>query len=144
MKNVAHAIFTVNGNYVLQLRDENPNISEPGMWSLFGGEIEPLESAEEAIIRETQEELCITLQDYQPLCNFEYFDMVTKQNIYFHIFESDISGLWDKCRLLEGQAVKYYCFDELEELKVPNIIMKILCYHYRRNNTTFNLGEFVP
>ena len=144
MKNVAHAIFTVNGNYVLQLRDENPNISEPGMWSLFGGEIEPLESAEEAIIRETQEELCITLQDYQPLCNFEHFDMVTKQNIYFHIFESDISGLWDKCRLLEGQAVKYYCFDELEELKVPNIIMKILCYHYRRNNTTINLGEFVP
>ena len=126
MKNVAHAIFTVKGNYVLQLRDENPNISEPGMWSLFGGEIEPLESAEEAIIRETQEELCITLQDYQPLCDFQYFDTVTKQNIYFHIFESDISGLWDKCRLLEGQAVKYYCFDELEGLKVPKIIMKIL------------------
>ncbi len=61
MKNVAHAIFTVNGNYVLQLRDENPNISEPGMWSLFGGEIEPLESADEAIIRVTQEELCITI-----------------------------------------------------------------------------------
>ncbi len=70
--------------------------------------------------------------------------MITKQNIYFDIFESVISGLWDKCRLLEGQAVKYYCFDEPEELKVPNIIMKIMCYHYRRNNTTINLGEFVP
>ena len=34
--------------------------------------------------------------------------------------------------------------DELEVLKVPKIIMKILCYHYHRNNTTFTLGEFVP
>ena len=144
MKQAAHAIFTVKGNYVLQLRDDDPNIPEPGMWSLFGGEIKPTESAKEAIIRETQEELCITLQDYQLLCNFEYFDESEKQAIYFYIFESDISNQWEKCRLLEGQAVKYFCFNELDGLKVPNIIMKILCYHHRKINTTSTLKGFVP
>ena len=114
------------------------------MWSLFGGEIKPTESAEEAIVRETQEELCITLQDYHPLCDFEYFDKVTERTIHYYIFESDISGQWEECRLLEGQAVKYFCFNELDGLKVPNIIMKILCYHHRKINTTSTLKGFVP
>ena len=143
MKQAAHAIFTVKGNYVLQLRDDDPNIPEPGMWSLFGGEIKPTESAKEAIIRETQEELCITLQDYQLLCNFEYFDESEKRAICFYIFESDSSNQWEKCRLLEGQAVKYFRFDELGELKVPNIIMKILRYHYYKSNTGLTYEEFV-
>jgi len=144
MKKVAHAVFTIKENYILQLRDDDPNISEPGMWSLFGGGIQPTESAEEAIVRETQEELCITLQDYQPLCDFEYFDKITKRTIHYYIFESDISGQWEECRLLEGQAVKYFCFNELDGLKVPNIIMKILCYHHRKINTTSTLKGFVP
>jgi len=144
MRTVAHAVFTVNGKYVLQLRDENPNIFEPGKWSLFGGEIEPSETPEEAIIREIREELCITLQDFQPLCNFEYYDTVTRQEIYFNIFESDISDLWDKCRLLEGQAVKYYSFEELEKLKVPKIIMNILGYHYQKSSSSSPMEKFVP
>ena len=43
----------IKEKYILQLRDDDPNISEPGMWSLFGGGIQPTESAEEAIVRET-------------------------------------------------------------------------------------------
>ena len=144
MKNVAHAILTAEGNYVLQLRDENPDISEPGVWSLFGGGIEPAESKEEAIIREVQEELCITLQDFKLLCDFEYFEKTAEHHIYFHIFQSDISAQWEKCRLLEGQAVKYFSFNALEKLKIPDIIRKVLRYHYRKLNTPSALEEFNP
>jgi hypothetical protein len=40
MQKIAHAILLVDGKYVLQLRDNNPQIAVPGMWSLFGGSIE--------------------------------------------------------------------------------------------------------
>ena len=41
------------------------------------------------------------------------------------------------------KAVKYFCVDELDGLKVPNIIIKIPCYH-RQINTTSTLKKIVP
>ena len=84
MQDVAKAILLERDNFVLQLRDNKPLIETPDMWSLFGGGIKPTESAEEAIVRETQEELCITLQDYQPLYNFKYlaeYSLLLSRNI---------------------------------------------------------------
>lgn len=45
----------------MQLRDDKPSILLPDHWALFGGSIEPGESAEEAVGRELLEEL-----EYRP------------------------------------------------------------------------------
>jgi ADP-ribose pyrophosphatase YjhB (NUDIX family) len=46
-----------DGNYLLQRRDKNAGIANPGMITLFGGIVEPGESHRESAIRELREEL---------------------------------------------------------------------------------------
>jgi len=64
----AAVIVAEDGRYLLQLRDDKPGIAVPGHWALFGGGIEPGESAATAVIRELQEELGFTAHDCGPLC----------------------------------------------------------------------------
>ncbi len=48
---------TPDGRYLMQLRDPIPHILLPDHWALFGGSIDPGESAEAAMRRELVEEL---------------------------------------------------------------------------------------
>jgi 8-oxo-dGTP diphosphatase len=54
---VALAILYREGKFLMQLRDDKPNIPYPGHWSLFGGHLELGETPEEAIKRELLEEI---------------------------------------------------------------------------------------
>ncbi|NJP10643.1 MAG: NUDIX domain-containing protein [Leptolyngbyaceae cyanobacterium RU_5_1] len=54
---VAIAVLHQNGQFLMQLRDDNPNIPYPGHWALFGGHLEPGETADIAIQRELLEEI---------------------------------------------------------------------------------------
>jgi 8-oxo-dGTP pyrophosphatase MutT (NUDIX family) len=53
----AALMATPDGRYLMQLRDDKPDIIVPDHWGLFGGTIEPGESAEAALRRELVEEL---------------------------------------------------------------------------------------
>lgn len=53
----AALIFTDDGRYLMQHRDDLPGIFFPGFWGCFGGAVEPGESPERAIRRELAEEL---------------------------------------------------------------------------------------
>ncbi|MGB5711859.1 MAG: NUDIX domain-containing protein [Waterburya sp.] len=54
---VAVAIIHQEGKYLMQLRDDIPNIAYPGVWGFFGGHIEPEEEPEAALKRELIEEI---------------------------------------------------------------------------------------
>lgn len=54
---VAVAIIHQEGKYLMQLRDDIPNIAYPGVWGFFGGHIEPGEEPEAALKRELIEEI---------------------------------------------------------------------------------------
>ena len=54
---VALAMLQHEGRWLLQLRDENPRIVAPGCWGLFGGHLEPGETALIALRRELNEEI---------------------------------------------------------------------------------------
>jgi 8-oxo-dGTP pyrophosphatase MutT (NUDIX family) len=53
----AGALLVCGERYLMQLRDDKPNILLPNHWSLFGGTVDPGETAGEAILRELAEEL---------------------------------------------------------------------------------------
>jgi 8-oxo-dGTP pyrophosphatase MutT (NUDIX family) len=53
----AALIADQHGRYLMQLRDDKPGILHPGAWGLFGGGIEPGESAVAAVERELEEEI---------------------------------------------------------------------------------------
>jgi 8-oxo-dGTP pyrophosphatase MutT (NUDIX family) len=69
----AHAILIVSERYAMQLRDNKPNISSPGIWSLFGGLIRKGEKPMHAIEREIDEELCIKPERFQPFRFIDYY-----------------------------------------------------------------------
>ncbi len=53
----AALLGTPDGRYLMQLRDDKPAILLPGHWALFGGTIDPGETAAAAMRRELVEEL---------------------------------------------------------------------------------------
>ena len=54
---VAIAILYRGNRFLMQLRDDNPQILYPGYWTMFGGHIEPGETPDVAMKRELQEEI---------------------------------------------------------------------------------------
>lgn len=53
----AALLVTVDGRYLMQLRDDRPDILLPGHWALFGGTVDAGETAATAMRRELFEEL---------------------------------------------------------------------------------------
>lgn len=58
---VGALIFTGDGQYLMQLRDNLPSVIMRGHWALFGGMVEPGEDPVQAVIRELREELELSL-----------------------------------------------------------------------------------
>ncbi|MDC1153371.1 NUDIX domain-containing protein [Nitrospinaceae bacterium] len=132
MFKVAHAILLVNKKYVLQLRDNKPKLIASGKWSLFGGEINEGEAPEVGIVREIKEELCLSLENFRFLWNYERKNDLGTLTSYF-FFEADVTHLWKQHQLMEGQAARCFDFKELSALDIPPFIQKILFRHHTEN-----------
>lgn len=93
---VAIAILHQNHQFLLQLRDNIPNIAYPGQWGLFGGHLEPGETPEIAVVRELEEEICHTIE--QPVKFGVYEDDRAIRHVFAAALTVDISEL----KLMEG------------------------------------------
>ena len=71
---VAALILIPDGRYLLQLRDDIPEIFFPGHWALFGGGIEPGETDRQAVVREVMEEIGLLIEEerFQFFTNFTF------------------------------------------------------------------------
>ncbi|HVJ52047.1 MAG TPA: NUDIX domain-containing protein [Aliidongia sp.] len=68
VRNVAAAVLVAeDGRYLLQLRDDKPGLHLAGHWALFGGALEPGETAADGLRRELIEELDFTAGPIEPL-----------------------------------------------------------------------------
>lgn len=72
LEGVAGLIFTSDGRYLMQLRDDNPRIHMPNNWALFGGCIEPGEADLAALRRELAEELGLRAGTIRPFLETAY------------------------------------------------------------------------
>lgn len=110
---VAIAILYRAEQFLLQLRDDNPNILYPGHWGLFGGHLEPGETPHEALVRELLEEI-----DYDVRTPIQ-FRSYADNRVIRHVFHAPLTVPIDSLTLKEGTDL---------ELVTPQSIQSGCCY----------------
>lgn len=128
-------ILTISDKYVVQLRDDKPNIFFPGYWSLFGGQVENNENPEDALKRELLEELNLEIKgnlNFFTSLNYDYgFCGLGKYYRKYYTYEIG-DNLYSQLVLGEGQA--YNKFDAGSLLKKNNFVPYdsfVIWMHYK-------------
>ena len=121
------AVIVINNRkeVLLQLRDDNPNISCPNSWTLPGGVVESPETPDEAAQRELVEETGLHLR----LSHWKVYKR-QPENCQFtieqHIYIGTTYLEADEMTLGEGQALHFFRQDELPSLSIAFDFDKLL------------------
>jgi len=117
IRTAAAVLVTPDGRYLMQLRDNNPEISFPGFFCLFGGELEPGEEPEAGLRRELAEELELEVDEINYLSQFVfdaiYADSTLRQRYYFEVpIDPDVI---EALVLHEGAGMKLMTEDDIAD-----------------------------
>ncbi|ASC69800.1 hypothetical protein XM38_007290 [Halomicronema hongdechloris C2206] len=93
---VAIAVLYQQGRFLLQLRDNIPNILYPGYWAFFGGHLEPGEDAFTGVKRELLEEI-----GYAPP-RLDLFQRRMSNTIIRNVFHGPLTVPVESLQLNEG------------------------------------------
>lgn len=106
---VAIAILYQNNQFLLQLRDNIPNIVYPGHWGLFGGHLEIDESPDIAVKRELIEEI-----GYAPP-NLREFGCYSDAKVVRHVYYAQLATELNKLDLHEGWDMDFLTIAQVEQ-----------------------------
>ncbi len=115
---VAAVLLTADNRFVLQLRDDIPQIWYPGCWGCFGGAVDAGESVECALQRELQEELELGFDCAEHISTLEFDLRPQGLGKYFRAYyRIRLSrNQWENAVLHEGQEMKAFTYAELIQL----------------------------
>jgi len=118
---VAALLVLEDGRYIMQLRDDVPDIWYPGHWGLFGGGVDAGEDDIAALRRELREELELELGEARLFAVLNYDLQPIGLDCYFRrYFEVDVStAAWERAVLHEGSDVRALTGDEA--LSLPHL-----------------------
>jgi 8-oxo-dGTP pyrophosphatase MutT (NUDIX family) len=107
------------GKILLQQRDDRPDLSYPGCWATFGGQVEDGETPDEALRRELLEEIELVL----PMILWRIDDDLMERDdqtiiaeSYTYVGRIDLAA--SEITLNEGQALGYFGPEDLDDLKI--------------------------
>ena len=112
---VAVILQLPDGRFVLQHRDEKPEIWYPGYWGCFGGAVDAGEAPLEALHRELWEELKLVPGRIDSFVSFEFDLACLGLQSYFrrYYFVSVSDAEFRSLHLGEGQAIGAFPSPEL-------------------------------
>ena len=113
-------VKNANKQVLISLRDES--LHQGGLWEFPGGKIESGETAKQALVRELEEELALTVLAATPLITIKhhYPDLAVQLNVYL---VEHFSGEAKSC---EGQPFKWVNPDELANHAFPSANQPII------------------
>jgi 8-oxo-dGTP diphosphatase len=112
-----------NGQILLCLRDNKPEIPYPNCWDIIGGHVEQGETPEQCVIREVKEEIG---RDIKNLNFYKKTDMsamgclTAKDRIEYTYWEKANIDI-EQTTLTEGQKLKWFTEDQIKELPEEKI-----------------------
>lgn len=109
---VALAVLERQGRWLIQLRDDCSTIVAPGCWGLFGGHMEPGETAEQSLRRELLEEIGYSSGPVIP-----WFRSAAGGRVR-HVFRVQLDVDPDRLQLQEGQDMTLASLEELSRGRV--------------------------
>jgi 8-oxo-dGTP diphosphatase len=135
MKTIAAIILENDeGEFLLYLRDNKPDIPFPDHWDLIGGHVEDGETPEEALVREVKEELDIELPEYNFYKIFECLTGDAYENMKY-IYTGKINIPIEEITLLEGVRAQYFKKEEIPGVKFANILKDIVTDYIKSKST---------
>jgi 8-oxo-dGTP pyrophosphatase MutT (NUDIX family) len=117
----AAVLFSADGRYLFQLRDDKKGLPLRDHWALFGGAVDPGEDGRAAVLREIKEELtyearhCVWFHEAIYVLPRTVNRVVRKAFYLMNIEADDVDGM-TQC---EGSDMRLMSLDEL--LGLPNV-----------------------
>ena len=138
MKRKGSSIIFVNDKreVLLLLRDNIPSIPYPNMWDLPGGHVETSETPEHCIVREMNEELNLTLDQFDLFSVDEFEDRIE------YTFWKRINFDIDQVKLNEGQRIKWFSEPEARNTKLAYGFKQIVDRFFNQKPFEENLAGF--
>jgi 8-oxo-dGTP pyrophosphatase MutT (NUDIX family) len=133
---VAALLVLEDGRYIMQLRDDMPNIWYPGHWGLFGGGVDDGEDELTALHRELREELELEMTEARLFTTINYDLQPIGLHCYFRkYYEVPVTvAAWNRVVLHEGSDVRALMGDEALSLaRISPYDAFALFLHHNRN-----------
>jgi 8-oxo-dGTP diphosphatase len=126
MKQIAQILlFDRSNRLIIYLRDDKPGIPFPNHWDLIGGHVEEGETPEQALRRETKEEIGIELKHWDFFRRYDCFAHDAYPNSKF-IYHGRIDRLAAELPLFEGQRLSAIEPQQRREIRFANILATIV------------------
>lgn len=111
-RQVSIILIDEQNKILLQHRDNISGIWNPNAWGLFGGGVDKEETYEQALIRETKEELNYDLQDFEYIGTYNLEPPFIVRVYIKRIQNTEKKSL----KLLEGDDWGWFSLDEADKL----------------------------
>lgn len=128
-QNTAILFYNQNGEVLLQLRDNNPEINWPNYWGCLGGGVEEGEDVETGLKREIQEEIEYNLVEYESMGMLE----LNKDREYY-MFIGRLDKEVSEITLHEGQEIRFFTPAQALELPLTSGAKELIQRYIRKNN----------
>src|SRR5258708_2279088 len=117
-------LLLADGAVLLQLRDEKPEISDPGLWVFPGGHCEPGEAREAGALREFFEETRYRCARLHPLATYTAAELGYSRDFELTFYWELFDGIQDY-QCCEGQQLRFVARWEAPGLPMPQYLMRV-------------------